>query len=450
MKPPQTVPLVDLEATAELPLLDTGTLEIPAAWLRAAVEGDPATPPGEGLDEALRARIDADGRLAQELAREREQVRALREDLAIRDAAAAELNTEILEAQRRIQALVAETGETGAQLTQAHARLAVLGEAGQASREQLALANAELARLRDTQSILTAKVSELTAAREEAASVLSQERSRGDALNAEITKLRGQLQTPASDGHADAALEALQTQLRVTCGSLRQKDEELVALKESLARAEADENELRATLTERDTQLQELRRELQEATAGVAAKTEASIDALQTQLRVARGAARQKDEELAALRRTLAEARHDVLQLQGALADRDRETKDLRDELQRFKERPALLQLKGGELATRLLIRIDADAQTAHVLASRTSIGRSADNDLKVDLTSISRHHALILSGPKETFIEDLHSTNGVRVNGRRINRQALKDGDMVAIGKARFRFVIRAPLEAD
>jgi pSer/pThr/pTyr-binding forkhead associated (FHA) protein len=42
------------------------------------------------------------------------------------------------------------------------------------------------------------------------------------------------------------------------------------------------------------------------------------------------------------------------------------------------------------------------------------------------------------------TIIEDLNSTNGVTVNGRRVLRQTLKDGDIVLIGKAPFRFAMR------
>jgi pSer/pThr/pTyr-binding forkhead associated (FHA) protein len=50
----------------------------------------------------------------------------------------------------------------------------------------------------------------------------------------------------------------------------------------------------------------------------------------------------------------------------------------------------------------------------------------------------------VILAGPVQTIVEDLNSTNGVQVNGRRITRQTLKDGDLVAIGRQQYRFVIR------
>jgi pSer/pThr/pTyr-binding forkhead associated (FHA) protein len=80
------------------------------------------------------------------------------------------------------------------------------------------------------------------------------------------------------------------------------------------------------------------------------------------------------------------------------------------------------------------------------VLGRKTTIGRTPDNDLQIDTKFISRHHAVILAAPAHTIIEDLNSTNGIMVNGRRIRRQPLRDGDMVSIGKTQFRFAVRAP----
>ena len=59
----------------------------------------------------------------------------------------------------------------------------------------------------------------------------------------------------------------------------------------------------------------------------------------------------------------------------------------------------------------------------------------------------MSRHHALVVVGPHDTIIEDLNSTNGVFVNGRKVVRQLLADGDAVTIGESKFRYCTR-PLE--
>ncbi len=92
--------------------------------------------------------------------------------------------------------------------------------------------------------------------------------------------------------------------------------------------------------------------------------------------------------------------------------------------------------------ATRLLIRSENGRETT--LGRRTSIGRASDNDLQIEAQFISRHHAVILTGPVHTIIEDLNSTNGVQVNGRRVTRQILKDGDIVQIAKLQYLFVLR------
>jgi hypothetical protein len=99
------------------------------------------------------------------------------------------------------------------------------------------------------------------------------------------------------------------------------------------------------------------------------------------------------------------------------------------------------------EGAARLFIRT-GDSEVVHMLGRKTTIGRTPDNDVQVDAKFVSRHHAVILAGPTHTIIEDLNSTNGVIVNGRRVLRQTLKDGDIVLIGKAPFRFAVRPTAE--
>lgn len=96
------------------------------------------------------------------------------------------------------------------------------------------------------------------------------------------------------------------------------------------------------------------------------------------------------------------------------------------------------------EGAARLLIRSEGGREIEHVLSRRTSIGRTPDNDLQIEAQFISRHHAVIMVGPVHTIIEDLNSTNGVQVNGRRVTRHILKDGDLVHIARLQYRFVVR------
>jgi chromosome segregation ATPase len=96
------------------------------------------------------------------------------------------------------------------------------------------------------------------------------------------------------------------------------------------------------------------------------------------------------------------------------------------------------------ENGARLLVRSQDGHEVVHVLGRKTTIGRTPDNDLQIDASFISRHHAVLLITGQQTVIEDLNSTNGVLVNGQRTSRGILNDGDQVMIGKARFRFVVR------
>jgi chromosome segregation ATPase len=90
------------------------------------------------------------------------------------------------------------------------------------------------------------------------------------------------------------------------------------------------------------------------------------------------------------------------------------------------------------------LIRIDGAEPVTHVLQRRTRIGRASGCELQIESGSVSRHHALIVVGPREAIIEDLNSTNGVIVNGRKVTRQPLIDGDAVTIGDIQFRYIVR------
>jgi DNA-binding SARP family transcriptional activator len=76
-----------------------------------------------------------------------------------------------------------------------------------------------------------------------------------------------------------------------------------------------------------------------------------------------------------------------------------------------------------------------------------TRIGRHDDNDIVLDDTEVSRHHAVIADTGTSFVITDLRSTNGVKVQRRRIRPTAvLGDGDDICIGGHEFTFEIRSP----
>jgi hypothetical protein len=69
-------------------------------------------------------------------------------------------------------------------------------------------------------------------------------------------------------------------------------------------------------------------------------------------------------------------------------------------------------------------------------------IGRSLDNELTINDSSISRRHAeLQRSGNGEFVLFDRGSTNGVYVNNKKISKHRLQEGDIIEIGDVFLRF---------
>ena len=71
----------------------------------------------------------------------------------------------------------------------------------------------------------------------------------------------------------------------------------------------------------------------------------------------------------------------------------------------------------------------------AYLVPGRCVIGRTSDNDLQVESKYVSRHHAQIVTAVDASWIEDLNSTNGIYVRGKRVRRHRLAEGDVVKIG---------------
>jgi pSer/pThr/pTyr-binding forkhead associated (FHA) protein len=71
----------------------------------------------------------------------------------------------------------------------------------------------------------------------------------------------------------------------------------------------------------------------------------------------------------------------------------------------------------------------------------RVILGRANDCDLRLPFPAVSSHHAVVVRGDKSVTVEDLRSTNGTRVNGRRVETLVLKHGDQIEVGAERLVF---------
>jgi pSer/pThr/pTyr-binding forkhead associated (FHA) protein len=90
----------------------------------------------------------------------------------------------------------------------------------------------------------------------------------------------------------------------------------------------------------------------------------------------------------------------------------------------------------------KLVISKEGRALTEWSLSEKeTVLGRDADCDVHLDDPAVSRHHAKVARIYTGYFIEDLHSTNGLTLNGRKVRKHMLKDGDLVQIGTHEIRY---------
>ena len=72
------------------------------------------------------------------------------------------------------------------------------------------------------------------------------------------------------------------------------------------------------------------------------------------------------------------------------------------------------------------------------------TVGRSRDCDVVLDDAGVSRRHAQIRPGPDGWTLEDLGSTNGVRVNGEQVHGAwPLHPGDHVELGSTEIVFEV-------
>jgi len=82
------------------------------------------------------------------------------------------------------------------------------------------------------------------------------------------------------------------------------------------------------------------------------------------------------------------------------------------------------------------------DPGTAFELAGGATMGRADGSDIPIDDPFASSVHARIFPRGEFMYIEDMGSTNGTYLNGRRLRAaERLKVGDTVRIGETEYRY---------
>jgi hypothetical protein len=81
------------------------------------------------------------------------------------------------------------------------------------------------------------------------------------------------------------------------------------------------------------------------------------------------------------------------------------------------------------------------DGQTKRVDKRRILLGRSRECDIQVEDPNVSRRHAELRQEGASYWVVDLESTNGIEVNGHRVQRAKLDSGDSFTVGSTEITF---------
>ena len=455
-KQKETPNSIDLEETAELPI-------VPAGAGVAVVEDPLSATDAYNAPTIMRAPPAADDTREQRIVMREAEIGALRSDLAAVTESRGQLERNLGNLTNNLRELEQTLNAKSEQLSmferevgQRDRRIAELEARGATLDGELAAATSERDSLR----------SELKAAREdaEAAHKLIQARDASEGallrerdqqarrvrqLEADLTQLR------ASTERYREALQSMEGRRQIFVSMLDEREAQVIERGSTVVKLEAEMTQHTKISAARELDLkgmlaaeQERVRQLEQ----VAIINRAEQEALRES---AAASAKAGDERLAAVRAELEAQKQAMSELRAQL-DAVNSSLDERNALIARLEAEMVsssqvlgsiqhnLQHLGDAEPTRMLVRTQGDTGIVQLLGRRTTLGRTPDNDIRIDEDFISRHHAVLLLAGANTIVEDLNSTNGTYVNGERINRRTLKEGDLVTLGKTEFRFVVK------
>jgi chromosome segregation ATPase len=382
---------------------------------------------GESALKAERDRVVAQLRdLESRLAEREESIAALKAAAADGEAQRASDDVKLKQTETARAELLAQVAALETEQSRLNAELA--------AREQSiagmkAVATSEAA-ARDAQELKLQRVERVCAELTDRLATLESERSR---LNDEVAK-------------RDAAVaEALSSK----AAEARRGQEAMAAAEQSRVALTAEVDRLKAAARAQEDEMAVLIAHLHEARRPIET-IEAEVARLTSELTAKSAAIDQLNEDNRAVRAALERTRGALEEREFLIRRLERSESNAANVLGRIQtsiERLGGANAAGASAAVECsaeLIRVDGNRNTAHPLGRRTRIGRAPGCEMQIESSSVSRHHCLVLMSTRDVIIEDLNSTNGVLVNGRKVSRQFLSDGDLLTIGEAQFRLSIK------
>jgi len=110
-------------------------------------------------------------------------------------------------------------------------------------------------------------------------------------------------------------------------------------------------------------------------------------------------------------------------------------------------------ELSHASVATRrpgslLLVKMPERERKVHALQEETIVGSGEGVNVLVPCPCVSRKHCVIWEAEGCWMLEDLVSRNGVYVNGERVSKTLLREGDIIQVGSASLIFLKDEKLE--
>lgn len=433
---------------------------------------------------------EAIGRRDQYIQQLQQSQHELERALSIANAAGEDLQDDVAEARQQHAAVLKSLEELQRQLASSEQRVTDLAgktAAQEAHSQALEHERNSLRGVLEAERQSSRRIEQEAQQQREQLEKLSLQVSTGEAANAELNRQLGELKSAAAKtehllgeqqrelraaAETASALREQQTQLVTELQAARQELEKTAtALREEqqsserlLADTETLRNrnaELERITQERDkfileqsTELEQLQRTSQLLTDKTQVLEEdkqrqaQSIAALEAQLAEVRAGFGSQGEALQKLRQELSTKNAERLASAKQVSELQQQLKQSAEALNAIRvdirkvARPA--ERRDAETLLRTLARIDDDS-VVHLLNKNVmSVGRAADNDIQIHSDAISRHHANLRISREAVIVEDLGSTNGCYVNGRRVKRYLLKDGDKFEMGNIAFKFAVR------
>lgn len=94
-------------------------------------------------------------------------------------------------------------------------------------------------------------------------------------------------------------------------------------------------------------------------------------------------------------------------------------------------------------MTAKLILSMDGVVLKEYPLnKERMTIGRKAHNDIIIDNLAVSGEHAAIITILRDSFLEDLDSTNGLEVNGIPVKKHFLQNNDLIEISKYKLKYI--------